>query len=230
MIFSLIGAIVGEFVGATAGLGMLIQSMNFTMDVAGQFSILLILSILGLALNGGVNLIRRPRIVLGFVTEKPSRRRCGQGRYLVKRLAIAVLAAAALASPAQALDTIKVGWCARTLSSAGAPFAIATKNGLVRESRVQGRGHSAPRLHRLREGGRDPRCGILASLGRAIGDHSAAGREGEKFLYRLSGQHLRNSRARRRPHPEIQRSQGQDHWGDFDGLGRRHHRARDGED
>ncbi len=59
MIFSLIGAIVGEFVGATAGLGMLIQSMNFTMDVAGQFSILLILSILGLALNGGVNLIRR---------------------------------------------------------------------------------------------------------------------------------------------------------------------------
>src|SRR3954453_4741681 len=41
MIFALIGAIVGEFVGARAGLGMLIQSMNFTMDVAGQFSILL---------------------------------------------------------------------------------------------------------------------------------------------------------------------------------------------
>jgi NitT/TauT family transport system permease protein len=59
MIFALIGSIVGEFVGATAGLGMLIQSMNFTMDVAGQFSILLILSALGLLLNGVVVMIRR---------------------------------------------------------------------------------------------------------------------------------------------------------------------------
>jgi NitT/TauT family transport system permease protein len=59
MIFALIGAIVGEFVGATSGLGMLIQSMNFTMDVAGQFSILLILSMLGLGLNGIVSQIRK---------------------------------------------------------------------------------------------------------------------------------------------------------------------------
>ena len=59
MIFSLIGAIVGEFVGAQAGLGMLIQSMNFTMDVAGQFSVLLILSVLGLGLNGLVTQVRR---------------------------------------------------------------------------------------------------------------------------------------------------------------------------
>jgi NitT/TauT family transport system permease protein len=59
MIFALIGAIVGEFVGATAGLGMLIQSMNFTMDVAGQFSILLILSVLGLLLNEIVSVVRR---------------------------------------------------------------------------------------------------------------------------------------------------------------------------
>jgi NitT/TauT family transport system permease protein len=51
MIFALIGAIVAEFVGAQAGLGMLIQSMNFSLDVAGQFSVLLILSILGLILN-----------------------------------------------------------------------------------------------------------------------------------------------------------------------------------
>jgi NitT/TauT family transport system permease protein len=59
MIFALIGAIVGEFVGATSGLGMLIQSMNFTMDVAGQFSILIILSVLGLMLNGMVVIIRK---------------------------------------------------------------------------------------------------------------------------------------------------------------------------
>jgi NitT/TauT family transport system permease protein len=38
---------------------MLIQSMNFTMDVAGQFSVLLILSFLGLVLNGTVVFLRR---------------------------------------------------------------------------------------------------------------------------------------------------------------------------
>jgi NitT/TauT family transport system permease protein len=59
MIFALIGAIVAEFVGAQSGLGMLIQSMNFTMDVAGQFSVLLILSLLGLTLNSIVLLARR---------------------------------------------------------------------------------------------------------------------------------------------------------------------------
>ncbi|MEQ1649253.1 MAG: ABC transporter permease [Hyphomicrobiaceae bacterium] len=59
MIFALIGAIVAEFVGAEKGLGMLIQSMNINMDVAGQFSILLILSMLGLLLNGTVTFIRR---------------------------------------------------------------------------------------------------------------------------------------------------------------------------
>ena len=59
MIFALIGAIVAEFVGAEKGLGMLIQSMNFNMDVAGQFSILLILSLLGLVLNGIIVFARR---------------------------------------------------------------------------------------------------------------------------------------------------------------------------
>jgi NitT/TauT family transport system permease protein len=59
MIFSLIGAIVGEFVGAQAGLGMLIQSMNYSMDVAGQFSVLLILSVLGLILNSAIVFLRR---------------------------------------------------------------------------------------------------------------------------------------------------------------------------
>lgn len=59
MIFALIGAIVAEFIGAEKGLGMLIQSMNINVDVAGQFSILLILSVLGLILNGIVSFARR---------------------------------------------------------------------------------------------------------------------------------------------------------------------------
>lgn len=59
MIFALIGAIVAEFVGSERGLGMLIQSMNFNMDVAGQFGVLLILSVIGLILNGLVTAVRR---------------------------------------------------------------------------------------------------------------------------------------------------------------------------
>lgn len=49
--FALIGTIVAEFLGAEAGLGMLMQSMNFTMDVAGSFSVLVVLAVLGLVLN-----------------------------------------------------------------------------------------------------------------------------------------------------------------------------------
>jgi NitT/TauT family transport system permease protein len=59
MIFALIGAIVAELVSAQLGLGMMMQSLSFTMDVAGQFSILLILAVLGLVLNGAVSAIKR---------------------------------------------------------------------------------------------------------------------------------------------------------------------------
>jgi NitT/TauT family transport system permease protein len=74
MIFALIGAIVGEFVGATAGLGMLIQSMNFTMDVSGQFSVLLVLSFVGLGLSRAIQLVRR-RVLFWDPSEKAARER-----------------------------------------------------------------------------------------------------------------------------------------------------------
>lgn len=57
--FALIGAIVTEFLGAEAGLGMLLQSMNFTMDVAGSFAVLVLLSIVGVVLTAVVTLVRR---------------------------------------------------------------------------------------------------------------------------------------------------------------------------
>ena len=59
MVFSLVGAIVAEFVGAEAGLGMLVQSRNFSMDVAGEFAILFILAVLGLLLNAALVSVRR---------------------------------------------------------------------------------------------------------------------------------------------------------------------------
>lgn len=72
MIFALIGAIVGEFVGARSGLGMLIQSMNFNMDVSGQFSILIVLSLLGLILSRCILAIRR-RVLFWDPSEKSRR-------------------------------------------------------------------------------------------------------------------------------------------------------------
>ncbi|MFL5391527.1 MAG: ABC transporter permease [Myxococcales bacterium] len=59
MVFALVGAIVAEFVGSEAGLGMLIQSRNFSMDVAGEFAVLFILAALGLGLNAVVVLVRK---------------------------------------------------------------------------------------------------------------------------------------------------------------------------
>ncbi len=59
MVFSLVGAIVAEFVGAEAGLGMLIQSRNFSMDVAGEFAVLFILAVMGLLLNLVLASVRR---------------------------------------------------------------------------------------------------------------------------------------------------------------------------
>jgi NitT/TauT family transport system permease protein len=59
MMLSLIGAIVAEFVGAQKGLGVLLMSMSFTMDVAGQFSILIVLSLLGLLLHTLIVLVRK---------------------------------------------------------------------------------------------------------------------------------------------------------------------------
>ncbi|WP_407525920.1 ABC transporter permease [Methylobacterium oryzisoli] len=57
--FALIGAIVAEFLGAESGLGMLMQSMNFSMDVAGSFSVLVVLAVLGLSLNQLIGFVRR---------------------------------------------------------------------------------------------------------------------------------------------------------------------------
>src|SRR5271166_995211 len=59
MIFALIGAIVAELISSQEGLGMVMQSMSYTMDVAGQFSILFILSVMGLVLNVSVSAIKR---------------------------------------------------------------------------------------------------------------------------------------------------------------------------
>lgn len=55
-VFAVIGAVVGEFVGAQAGLGYLITTLNFNLDVPGVFAVLIVLSLLGIILH---DIVRR---------------------------------------------------------------------------------------------------------------------------------------------------------------------------
>ncbi len=59
VVFSVLGAIVGEFVGAQRGLGTLILQFNFSLDIAGVFAVLLILALMGLALHLVMQAIQR---------------------------------------------------------------------------------------------------------------------------------------------------------------------------
>lgn len=59
LVLSVLGAIVGEFVGAKVGLGYLILQMNFNLDVAGMFAVLVVLGFLGIVFNGVAQYLRR---------------------------------------------------------------------------------------------------------------------------------------------------------------------------
>ncbi|MBN8920217.1 MAG: ABC transporter permease [Rhizobiales bacterium] len=58
-VFAVVGAIVGEFVGAQRGLGTLILSMNAQMDTAGTFSVFIILALVGVLLNLSLRAVER---------------------------------------------------------------------------------------------------------------------------------------------------------------------------
>ena len=59
IVFAVIGAIVGEFVGANRGLGFLILQANYQLDIAGAFSLFVVLSVMGIALHGALRWIER---------------------------------------------------------------------------------------------------------------------------------------------------------------------------
>jgi NitT/TauT family transport system permease protein len=52
MTLALIGAIVGEFIGASEGMGVLVKTFNFNLQIANTFAVIITLSILGLILYG----------------------------------------------------------------------------------------------------------------------------------------------------------------------------------
>ncbi|MBV9891391.1 MAG: ABC transporter permease [Rhizobacter sp.] len=71
--FAVVGAIVGEFVGAQAGLGVLIQQMEAQMDTGGSFSVFIVLSVIGIALTAILRRIQHR--VLHWMPQDPTQQR-----------------------------------------------------------------------------------------------------------------------------------------------------------
>lgn len=59
VVFAVLGALVGEFIGGSVGLGAVIIQRQASMDVAGVFSVLICLSCLGMGLNYLVRYAKR---------------------------------------------------------------------------------------------------------------------------------------------------------------------------
>lgn len=58
-VLSILGAVVGEFVGASAGLGMLLMQYNQALEIAPMFAIILLLAGIGFLMNYLVSLAER---------------------------------------------------------------------------------------------------------------------------------------------------------------------------
>jgi len=71
--FAVVGAIVGEFVGAQAGLGVLIQQMEAQMDTGGSFSVFIVLSVIGIVLTAILRRIQQR--VLYWMPQDPAQQR-----------------------------------------------------------------------------------------------------------------------------------------------------------
>lgn len=48
IVFAILGAVVGEFIGAQQGLGYLLLQTNYNFDIAGMFAVLVVLSLMGM--------------------------------------------------------------------------------------------------------------------------------------------------------------------------------------
>jgi NitT/TauT family transport system permease protein len=59
IVFAILGAVVGEFIGAQEGLGYLLLQTNYNFDIAGMFAILVVLSLMGLIAHAVIRLIQK---------------------------------------------------------------------------------------------------------------------------------------------------------------------------
>src|SRR5205085_2606436 len=69
IVYSLIGAVVGEFLGSTIGLGQLMVQMMSIVDTAGMFSVFVVLAMFGMTLSALVRAVRR-RVLFWAASER----------------------------------------------------------------------------------------------------------------------------------------------------------------
>jgi NitT/TauT family transport system permease protein len=70
--FTVVGAIVGEFVGAQSGLGVLLMQLDSAMDVGGSFAVLVLLSLMGIAFSFFIRLVQT-RVLYWMPSEETQR-------------------------------------------------------------------------------------------------------------------------------------------------------------
>jgi NitT/TauT family transport system permease protein len=70
IVFAVIGAIVGEFVGANKGIGFLILQANYQLDIAGAFSLFVVLSVMGVTLHASLRWLQH-RCVFWMASDEP---------------------------------------------------------------------------------------------------------------------------------------------------------------
>lgn len=58
-VLAILGAVVGEFVGASAGLGMLLMQYNQAMEIAPMFAVIVLLALIGFLMNYVVTMFER---------------------------------------------------------------------------------------------------------------------------------------------------------------------------
>jgi NitT/TauT family transport system permease protein len=71
--FAVVGAVVGEYLGAAAGLGYLIQQAEGVFDVGGVFAGMFVLAAFVLLIDWGVTLVERRLLVWRPEISKPGR-------------------------------------------------------------------------------------------------------------------------------------------------------------
>ncbi|ROO88281.1 NitT/TauT family transport system permease protein [Actinocorallia herbida] len=59
IVFAILGAVVGEFIGAKEGLGYLLLQTNYNFDMPGMFAVLVVLSVMGLIAHFIIRLIQK---------------------------------------------------------------------------------------------------------------------------------------------------------------------------
>jgi NitT/TauT family transport system permease protein len=59
IVFAILGAVVGEFIGAQEGLGYLLLQTNYNFDIAGMFAVLVVLSVMGMLAHLLIRLAQR---------------------------------------------------------------------------------------------------------------------------------------------------------------------------